>query len=169
MSIVAREPESNYEPPPEGLGQAVCVDVEDLGFQENHFGGKDQHKVRIHWMLEELNAEGRPYFISQMYTNSLHEKAKLRQHLQSWRGRSFTSEELKGFDLENLIGVNCQIQVVHRITNEGRTFANVSAIVPLGKGMAKLPVPKEYIRRKDRQQQPPGNGAGDVFDDECPF
>lgn len=148
----------NFTPAPEGIFQAVCVDVVDLGNVETQWGEK--HKVRLAWQLNEIDEDnGKRYLVVGQYTASLNEKARLRAHLESWRGRKFTKEELKGFEMENLIGANCQIQVVHN-TNGEKTYANVGAIVSLPKGMAKI-APLDYVRFKDReQQQPAANGNG---------
>lgn len=177
MPILSKDNQKEWEPAPEGLHQAVCIDVVDRGIQETPFGLK--HQVQIRWMLGEMmdtfdipqilcDKETKPFLVMQTYTNSLNEKARLRQHLDAWRGRKFTAEELKdGFDLERLIGANCQIQVVHNLSDGGRTYANVQAIVPLGRGMAQLSGDPTYVRDQDRQRdsrsEPPHN------DDDLPF
>jgi hypothetical protein len=68
--------------------------------------------------------------IKKSYTKSLHEKAGLRKHLESWRGKSFTEEEAKGFDIEKLLGVYCMINVTSD-EHDGKTYSNVAAISPL--------------------------------------
>jgi hypothetical protein len=175
MAITARAPESKYTPPPEGLHQAVCVDVWEPWTEESPFEeGKIVDRTRIVWLTEEVNPETeRPFSIGKTYTLSLHERAKLRAHLEAWRGRAFTDEELRGFDLEKLLGVNCQIQVVHKLTKRGTPSAEIQAIVPLGKTQAKLTRPPDYIRRKDREPQKKPlamqPGEGPPPDDDIPF
>lgn len=161
MPIIAKASESSFSPAPEGLHQAVCVDVVDLGMQETPWGPK--HKVELRWQLDQVDpvsaqkGTARRYMVTNRYTLSLSEKATLRHHLEAWRGKRFTHEELEGFDLEVLVGINCQLQVVHNVKSEGRVWAAVQAIVPLGKGMAKLE-PENYVRAKDRDHE-------DAFDD----
>jgi hypothetical protein len=159
VSIIVSYTKGDYTPAPEGLHQAVCIDVVDLGIKATQWG--DKHKVQIRWALEERDPKtDRAFLVTSQYTMSLHKKAQLRQQLEAWRGRKFTEEELKGFDLEKLIGVNCQLQVVHNLGDEGSVFANVQAVVPLGKGMAKLPIPEGYVRVADRDDhQPPQRQA----------
>lgn len=170
MAIMAKAPESNFTPAPEGLHSAVCADVVELGTEVNQFNGGLQEKVRIVWQLDAMDPQTQKRFeASQKYTLSLHEKAKLTGHLEAWRGRKFTNEEKQGFDLEKLIGVSCQIQVVHNITDNGRTFANVQAVVPLGKGMAKIRVSDSYVRFKDRKQQPNTPAQHEDDSEEVPF
>ena len=169
MSIIASEPKSSFQPAPEGLHQAVCCDVVDLGLIETSFGEK--HTVKIAWQLEGINeATGKPYLVSARYTLSLHEKSKLRQHLETWRGRKFTPAELQGFDLEKLIDVNCQLQIIHRPADDGRVWANVSAVIPQAKHSQKLRV-IDYVREQDRQvaAQSEADLAIEREDDRVPF
>jgi hypothetical protein len=161
MSIIAKKPETSFAPCPEGLHQAVCVDVVDLGIQKSAFG--ERHKVEIRWQVDETDDRGRRFELRKWYTLSLHEKSNLRKDLECWRGRKFTEEELKGFDLERLLGVNCQLQVIHNISDEGRTYDNVQAIVPHNSKLPKISA-QDYTRQKDRAKQQ-GNGVMD----EAPF
>lgn len=146
----AREPESNskFVPPPEGLQQAVCVDIVDLGMVANKYNeGKLQHKARVVWQSENLHPQkNTPLIASQKYTVSLHEKSKLRKDLEAWKGRKLSAHELKGFELDDLIGENCQLQIVHNTGTDGETYGNVNAIVPLGRGMAKIAAQPDYVR-----------------------
>jgi hypothetical protein len=155
MPIVARKKKSQFEPAPEGLHAAVCVDVWEPWTEERpaEWGGGLMDKTRIVWVIEEENPKtGKPFEVSQMYTFSLHEKSNLSKHLESWRGKKFTNEERLGFDIEKLIGVNCQIQVIHKITDSD-VYANVQTIVPPAKGGPRLLVPEGYQRKKDRDPQ----------------
>ena len=172
MPIYAREPESKFKPAPEGLHQAVCCDVWEPWTETSPFHGGLVDKTRIVWQIDSEDPENRKrYEVSLIYTLSLHEKAKLCQHLEGWRGKKFTPEEKRGFDVEKLIGVNCQLQVVHNINDDGKTFANVQAVVPLGKGMAKISVSADFVRRKDRSasQDAVTAGAHHGDSDDVPF
>lgn len=172
MSIIAKDNSNGtYIPCPAGPHQAVCVDVVDLGLLEQTWNGqkKTQHKVRVVWQTDEPMADGKPFLASKRYTLSLNEKASLRHDLEAWRGRPFTGEELKGFDVETVIGANCQINVQH-VDKGGTVYANVISIMPLTKGMVKLQ-PKDYVRVKDRAADggtPPEEG-GMLSDDDIPF
>jgi hypothetical protein len=104
----------------------------------------------------------------------LHEKARLRKDLESWRGRAFTDAELKNFDLEVLIGANCLLNVVQSSKN-GSTYANVSAVMPIKKGMDKI-TPISYTRHVERvahDQRIPPTEDRDTFEvpdeDSIPF
>lgn len=149
MAIMVSDSSKAFVPAPEGLHQAVCCDVIDLGVVETQFGSK--HRIQICWLINELNDDGRLFMVSKRYTSSLNEKASLRQDLEAWRGKKFSKEELRGFDVEALIGVNCQVQVVHGQSPDGRTWANVKSVVPLSKGMQKMVVPDDFVRKAERQ------------------
>lgn len=143
----------NFQRVSEGLHYAVCYQVIDLGTQVVEWQGerKEQRKVQISWEVPEERVEdtGHPCSIHNRYTFSSHEKAKLRHDLESWRGKSFTDEELdpdnpKGFDIRNLLGKACQINVVHNERN-GKTYANIASIVPPPKGKQTPDTENEHI------------------------
>lgn len=146
MAIIAKEDEGTRFPPnPEGIHHAICYAIYDLGTQFNETFGKWQRKIVIMWELpnsridiedSEGNSKSMPRGHIELYTLSLHEKATLRKHLESWRGKAFTADELKGFDILKLLGVNCQLQIIHK-TKGDKTYANVSSILPLQSGMDK--------------------------------
>lgn len=167
MPIIATA-SSEYALHPAGLAQAVCVDVVDVG-EVNQTDPKGKvkkvHKVQIIWQSEEIDDKrSSPIQLKRRYTLSLNEKASLRKDLESWRGRPFNDEELKGFDLEKLIGINAFINVIHN-SHDGQTYANVASISPVKKGTTPLIPTKEYVRVKDRPVD--GNGAPPI--DESPI
>lgn len=147
MAFYAKKSQSNFEPAPQGLHHAVCCDVVDLGVQETKFGKKEMLQIR--WQLEErMEANGR-YLVTRRYTSSTHEKAQLWKDIPSWLGKIFTNQDREAFDLEHLIGENCQLQVMHKKGNDGSTYAQVQTIVP-SNNEEKLSV-EDYIRVIDRE------------------
>jgi len=148
--IVKHEPKE-YVPCPEGLHQAVACDLVDLGTVDGMYGPKP--KLRLYWQIpDQINPETKkPFIVAKQYTVSLHEKAALRKDLETWRGRRFTKEELSKFDMEKLMGVNCQVQIVHSTSDDGRVFANVETIIPIRKGDQTIDV-KDYERKSDRER-----------------
>ena len=171
MSVYVSAPERKYSVADEGLHEAVCVDVIDLGILESAFG--PAHKVELRFVVDQQDDEGKAILVTARYRASLHEKAKLRQHLELWRGRKFTVDELKRFDLEAVLHKPCQLQIVHNITDDGSVWANVAAIITANKKSAGVPVPKDYTRVKDRPSaRQMGNGtaaAKEDDDDAIPF
>jgi hypothetical protein len=131
MSLTVKASGSGeFEMTPEGTYIGRCIKVIDLGTQTTtgQYGTKQQKKLMIQWELldEAKMKDGKPFSVSQFYTASLHEKSQLRKDLEAWRGKKFTTEELEGFDLNNVIGAYCMIQVVH--SPDGQ-YANVNAIM----------------------------------------
>lgn len=140
MTIVKETGSGNYQSVPAGTYQAVCSGVYDIGKQKNEYKGEIKyiHQIIVRFELNKTIANGeysgKRYTINKFYTASLHEKAALRKDLESWRGRPFTAEELKGFDVDNVIGANCLLGVVH--TEKGK--AKIASISPIMDGMNKI-------------------------------
>jgi hypothetical protein len=139
MSIIAKqEHEGNFSPIPEGVHTAQCYAIVDLGVHYSEKFDKKSRKVQVMWELPEeqfeYEGETKPRVISKEYTLSLGEKANLRKDLQAWRGKAFTEEELQGFDLKNVLGKGCQLQIIHTEKN-GKTYGNIASIMGLPKGM----------------------------------
>ncbi len=123
----------NFTPAPVGVHIARCFRIIDLGTQHGEYQGKPtrRNQVIISWELpdELVNIEGeeRPIITSKFYTNSMGEKANLRQHLESWRGRVMTQEGIHRFDLQAILGVPCMLTIV--AGNNGNTkVAGVSGL-----------------------------------------
>lgn len=157
MPIIAKESGSNYTPPSEATHLAICFRVVDLGIQpDSGFGEK--HKVCISWELPnetiQTDQGPKPMGVSKTYTFSLNSKANLRQDLVRWRGREFTPEELKGFDLAKVLGKPCQIAIIHEV-KEGKTKARIDGVFAVPKGM-QVPAPVnplvEYSLDKGKDQ-----------------
>lgn len=160
MAILVSGGGGNYEPCPDDIHVAVCVDVVDLGEKETHYGKK--HRIKIVWEVDELTAgrrqDGKLFLARKQYTASLNDKSTLYKDLTSWRGRPFTEDELKAFDLEKLLGVPCRILVEH-VTRDGQTYANVTKVTKAGKDTSLAPS-GEYVREIDRPAQDAQNGGG---------
>lgn len=163
--------------PPPGVHRAVCSRVWDLGMQPG-FEGKEQHKVVILWELdariEEGEYAGRRFIVTNKYTASLNEKAKLRGDLESWRGRAFGTEELAGFDLEKLIGKNCQMNLVEYTKKNGSQGVKIASIMPPAAGVTpmKPELDEDYIPKWVADAMGETSDAApvaDTFDDDVPF
>lgn len=130
----------NYKRVPAGAHVGRCFSLIDLGTQlsSGQYGEKMQHKIQIKWELfgeDEQGApltsdDGSPMTISKSYTLSLSDKASLRKDLASWRGRDFTEEEAKAFDVTKLLGAYCMVNVTTS-ENNGKTYTNVAGLTPL--------------------------------------
>lgn len=108
----------SFTPAPVGTHVARCFRIVDLGMQHGEYQGKPTRRsqILVSWELPEelieIEGEQRPATTSKFYTNSLGEKANLRRDLESWRGRALTEDEIRKFDLENILGKPCMLTVV---------------------------------------------------------
>lgn len=130
---------SDFTPPPAGTHLAICYRVVDLGTQQTTYKGtpKIQHKIMLSWELpNETMEDGKPYVISQRYTWSSSEKARLRQDLESWRGVPFKDSDFGegGFDIRNILGKPCLLNIVHRVDGD-KTYADIKTVSKIMKGM----------------------------------
>ncbi len=140
MTTTATATRSDFKPAPADTHIARCYRVIDLGTQYQEKYDKSQRKVLLAWELPEAqfeyedkdgNKKKAPFVVSNIYTLSLNEKAHLRHHLESWRGRPFTAEELRGFDVKNVLGSPCMLTVVHHEKDDGTVRAVVNAVTKL--------------------------------------
>jgi hypothetical protein len=158
MAFIVKEDSSKrggkFTPHPAGVQAAVLIDIHDAGMVENKAWGKTEPKVDFYWYAGETKTldDGRvfPLLVKKQYTVSLADKAWLRKDLESWLARKLTDEEIKkGFDIEQLLGTACLLNVVHNEKGEN-VYANVNGVMPIIKGMETPTPPKDYIRMKDR-------------------
>lgn len=180
-----------FTPHEAGTFLGVCVDVIDHGMVVKEWKGQKKEKHLIQFAFEtdadyrEIETkDGAKLLVPQMiwsrkFTASLNEKSAIRPWLEGWRGKPFTPEELKGFDVENVIGVNAVLGIIHK-EHKGDTFANIASIVKPMRGVQWIEPAKKadgsvlYIRRKDRPQEgdqsAPQNEPGylDSLDDAAP-
>ena len=130
------EQSGSFEKCPAGNHLALCYEVIDLGTQDvmTPDGQKRQHKIWIGWeTCFEKMEDGRPFVIGRKYTLSSHEKSTLRKDLESWRGKAFSDEDFGSFEIGNVLGVGCFLNVVH-VEKGDRTYANIQAVAALPKG-----------------------------------
>jgi len=156
MLIAENTTDRSFKLVPAGTHMALCYGIVDLGTQVYSYQG-EQKQARQCLVLWELHGEdadgnplsledGRPLSLSQRYTLSLAEKAKLRKTLISWRGREFTAQELRGFDLRTIIGAPCMLTVTHAVKGD-KTFANVDTVTAVPAALKKLGLPELVNKR----------------------
>jgi hypothetical protein len=142
MSFIVEDTGESFERCPAGMHLGRCYRIIDLGTQKSEFKGeiKFQHKIMLGWEIHGakddgsklLMADGRPFAIFKNYTLSWSEKANLRLDLQSWRGKAFTQEEMRRFDLSTVMGAWCMLNVIDKPSKTGnRVYSNVDGITPV--------------------------------------
>ena len=140
---------SSYEPIPAGTYLARCYSMVQIGTIKEEFQGleKQVNKVRITWELptelKVFNPEKgeQPQAISKEFTLSMHEKSSLRAFLTSWRGKGFTEDEAKAFDVTKLIGVPCMLSIVHEPGKKdpSRIYDKIASVSTVMKGVIMPP------------------------------
>jgi len=145
-SIIVKEQSQRPKQPPiqAGMHVATCYYVVDVGTHHFTYKGeaKSNRKVYIGFEVhgERITIPAKdgepekdlPRAISQDYTISLDKKSNLRKVLDSWRGKPFTKEELDGFDLQNILGKPCMLNLAH---SECGQYANIIGVVPMMAGI----------------------------------
>jgi len=135
-----------FVPAPEGFHLARCFRIVDLGTQETQFEGKPKFnkQIKVLWELHGEDMTGKPLTtddnepmsITKDYNVTWGEKGTLRRDLQAWRGREFTPEEQRRFDLKNILDKWCMLNVQHKAKKNGNGFyANVVSIAPVPAAM----------------------------------
>lgn len=123
----------------EGTYVAVCTGVIDLGSQYNEFYKKSREEVLIIWtlpyeLIETESSGALPRQVSNNYSATISGASRLRGALEGWRGKAFTSDELKSFDLRNILGAPCLVTVKRIVSKTGREYTSVDHVAPLPKG-----------------------------------
>lgn len=149
----------DFKPVPAGTHRAVCAMLVDMGVQPSaQFAPKPKVYMRFElpdelteWTDKDGGKHTGPMVIGKQYTASLSEKANLRRDLEAWRGRAFTADELKRFDLRSILGAPALIAVAHKQGADGKTYANLASIMGLPKGTEK-PKPASDVIAYDIDQ-----------------
>lgn len=149
---------SNIPPHPAGSFAMKCIDLIDYGLVDMTWQGVTRKKHRIclrFWCgetFEDEEGKERPLWVDHYLTLSLHENSALRPFLESWRGQMFTEQELEGFNVAVLVGVDAWIGLGHERKGE-RTFCNILSISRMPPGVEGPGEPDGYIRVKDRTSE----------------
>jgi len=131
--IVKKTESKEFTVVPEDVYTAQCVQIWDLGTQRGEYQGVAYARRRINIVFELLdyvnpdNEDGIK-LIGQEFTMSFNENGKLLPFLESWRGRKFTEQELEGFDIANVLGTLANLQILHKVSKKGITFAEIGSI-----------------------------------------
>jgi hypothetical protein len=133
---------------PEGNHPARVVIVADLGDQETEWAGekKVQPKVWIGFEVAdpeiylEIDGEKKPAHLGREFTLSWNEKASMTKVLGGWAKAVTKKKNLEDIDLCSLISAPCLIQVTHREAKNGNTYANVTGISSVPKGVMVPPL-----------------------------
>ena len=155
MSLTAKDSGGgSFTPVAPGMHLARCYRIVDMGTQKSEYQGKVNHlqKVMIQFEVHGeddngnalVTAKGEPMSISKNFTLSLAEKATLRKDLQTWRGRDFTTDELRGFEMKNVLGAWAMITAAKSVGNNGKDYTNIVSINPVPVAIKKAGLPEGF-------------------------
>lgn len=149
MGLVVKEGTKAIPPLEAGVYTATCVGVVDLGEQKNERFKKYQERVLFFFeiageFVDVGEGELKPRWLSKEFTASLNSKSNLTKSLQAWRNQIFTPQEAKGFDLSQMVGEACQVQVMLE-EKDGKTYNYIQGLMGLPKGMKLDPPISELI------------------------
>jgi hypothetical protein len=158
MSFIVEDTGGSFERCPSGIHLARCYRIVDLGTQQSEYMGqvKFLHKIMVAWEIHGQDEAGkpilmkdnRPFSIFKNYTLSWSEKANLRLDLQSWRGKPFSPEEMRRFDLKNVLGAWCLLNIIEREGKNGSTYSNVNGITPVPQMIKAAGLPAEVNKKE---------------------
>ena len=146
MIVAETKGTSDYKLHPSGLAMGTLVRILDLGTQKVTWQGavKMQRKVMFTF---ELHGEGyamddgKPMVQSKRYTLSLNQQSGLRADLESWAGKGLSEDQLKGFNLKDLLGKWAYLNLTHS-EREGKTYCNIMGLNPVPSQVAKAGFPE---------------------------
>jgi hypothetical protein len=154
MGLIAKAEEGSggsFIPVPVGMHLARCYRIIDLGTQESTYKGEVTARPRVLFQFEVhsednqgnplLTTSGDPMTVAKTFTRSLAEKATLRRDLETWRGKPFTKEETRGFELKNVLGQWAMINVSENESN-GKVYTNIANINPVPATIKKNGLPE---------------------------
>ncbi len=183
--------------PPTGSFPARVYRIIYLGTVKGEYKGEptEAFKVSISWELPTKThafKEGepaKPFVVSKMFSLSMGKKSSLRPVVEGMIGVSFTDEEARGFDIDELIGQACLIGIAHKDTADGKkveikSFSqipegmvcpdaiNAPSILSYEKFNKELFLTLPDWMREEMQKTPEFkkmSGTGDVSSEEVPF
>lgn len=128
---------------PAGTHVARIYQIIYLGTTKGEFKGQpiESFKVRITWELpNELHQfkddkPEKPFVVSKEYTLSMGKKSNLRPLVEGIIGTSLDDEEAAKFDIDELLGMSCQLSITHAEGQNGK-YAKINSASTLMKGVS---------------------------------
>lgn len=127
---------------PEGNHIARLYSIIEIGTVPVAYQEEPSRQVQLTWELPEemrdFDGEQKPMVIGNAYTASTFRLAKLRGIIEGMVGK-LSDQEADEFNLHDLQGKVCMLNVVHTVAKNGKTYANVSGTSPLPKAVKDVP------------------------------
>lgn len=135
-TLRAKDEGEPRKPIPAGNYFAIVCGVYDIGTQTGgQYGPK--HQIIVQWELHKRkgpmrNEKGDVMTTSNFYGLSFGDLSNLRHDVEAMLGRKFTAAEAKsGYDIEELLGKPCRLQIVHDTKADGKIKDMIGTIMPL--------------------------------------
>jgi len=155
--LIVRRGEDDFEDLPLGNRDAILANYFDIGIHE--YEGRQAHRVVLLFELADRRSDGKRFLLSKEFTACLNRQAFLYLFLVDWRGVDFTPAELKGFEMNRLLGKPATLRLGHQVNEKtSRAYTEIDAIFRALRSAEpmKVETPPEYIppwvqRRIDAQ------------------
>ena len=134
---------SRWKPAPEGIHNAVVVDVVGDGSAVGA-GPSGCEEIRVVWEIEATQSNGRRFTVTKIYPGA-------NAFTQDFEAVLPADHPLVTGDTENvesIIGTPARVDLVHNRKRDGDTFSHVQHQFPAGRTALKASV--HYTRLKDR-------------------
>lgn len=135
IDMIITDTQKDFKIAPSGSHLGRLYSIIDIGHQSTVWKGetKIMHKVVFTWELHGNDAndqplttdDNKPLIVSKRYTVSLGDQSTLRKDLEGWSGKKMTEDERKSFDLKNLLGKFCMVNIAH--SDDGK-YANIVSL-----------------------------------------
>lgn len=148
---------STFEQPDSGIFIGIVADVVDLYGIKTKFGEKN--RVRIVWILDKNNSQGKPYHATLTKNASMHENADLFKAVRAILGTNPPVVQNTEQLAQLLIGKPSQLFLMKEPNAQGKEFTNVKGISLLPPGAVVPKIPTDFVRAKDKKAFVPGQGG----------
>lgn len=155
--ILVKDAPPKFQAHPEGMYVGLCVDSIDMGERVKTYPGAPTRLVpmcSLVFRTGHKNDAGEYLDIQQEFAQSMGEKANLRHFLESWRGKSYTAEQLEaGVSLDKLAGQYALLTIEQKTSpTSKRTYAVIRSVSPVPPVMPKPEFPAyerpEYLMER---------------------
>lgn len=139
-----------FENPDTGVFNGTIVDIVDLGPQQDKYG-KTKVRLRVVWVLDKNDSEGRPFRAVRHVNAVITDKPKKSNLYEVVEGVLGTAPPVL-FDTEALIGRSNELWIAREtdpVTK--KVYANIKMINPLKPGVVPPPIPQGFVRDKDKR------------------
>lgn len=146
--IIGKVARPSVPPMEEGTYRGICVGSYYIGEQQTTYNGKTRYARQVLVTFEfpdttiEIDGEQKPRQLSKFFTASTSKKAALRRFAAALMGRSYSDEEFRKFDTDDLLGRSALFEIT---LNDSKEYSNISGCMSLPRGMAQPTTASELM------------------------